>query len=121
MFVVHVRLLQSLQYLVEFKIPFSKIVPFYFFIKMGILENRFAADICKVGWLPPSDLLIKKGFVDTQRLSNSNIQILWVLIFGLHKKLFRRYLDQFYFWLWAFITKAIPKYRLCVNDHLKLV
>ena len=42
---------------------------------MGILENRFA-DICKVGWLPPSDLLIKKGFVDTQRLSNSNIQIL---------------------------------------------
>ena len=37
MFVVHVRLLQSLQYLVEFKIPFSKIVPFYFFIKMGIL------------------------------------------------------------------------------------
>lgn len=76
MFVVHVRLLQSLQYLVEFKIPFSKIVPFYFFIKMGILENRFAADICKVGWLPPSDLLIKKGFVDTQRLSNSNIQIL---------------------------------------------
>lgn len=76
MFVVHVRLLQSLQYLVEFKIPFSKIVPFYFFIKMGILENRFAADICKVGWLLPSDLLIKKGFVDTQRLSNSNIQIL---------------------------------------------
>ena len=120
MFVVHVRLLQSLQYLVEFKIPFSKIVPFYFFIKMRILENRFA-DICKVGWLSPSDLLIKKGFVDTQRLSNGNIQILWVLTFGLHKKLFRRYSDQFYFWLWAFITKAIPKYRLCVNDHLKLV
>ena len=105
MFVVHVRLLQSLQYLVEVKIPFSKIVPFYFFIKMGILENRFA-DICKVGWLPPSDLLIKKGFVDTQRLSNSNIQILWVLIFGLHKKIVSQIFRSILFLIMGFYHES---------------